>query len=38
MTINNGEILFIKSVKDGIPNRDLLQDSDVRRLFPEEDV
>lgn len=37
MTINNGEILFIKSVKDGIPNRDPLQDSDVRRIFPEED-
>lgn len=37
MTINNGELLFVKSVKDGIPNRDPLQDSDVRRLFPEED-
>ncbi|WP_187119756.1 CRISPR-associated protein [Numidum massiliense] len=37
MTINNGEILFVKSVKDGIPNRDPLQDSDARRLFPEED-
>lgn len=37
MKINNGEILFIKSVKDGIPNRDPLNDSDVRRLFPEED-
>lgn len=37
MAINNGEILFVKSVKDGIPNRDPLQDSDVRRLFPEED-
>lgn len=37
MTINNGEILFIKSVKDGIPNRDPLNDSDARRLFPEED-
>jgi CRISPR-associated protein Csh2 len=37
MSIRNGEILFVKSVKDGIPNRDPLQDSDVRRLFPEED-
>lgn len=37
MTVNNGEILYIKSVKDGIPNRDPLQDSDARRLFPEED-
>jgi CRISPR-associated protein Csh2 len=37
MKINNGEILFIKSVKDGIPNRDPLNDSDARRLFPEED-
>lgn len=37
MTVKNGEFLFIKSVKDGIPNRDPLQDSDVRRIFPEED-
>lgn len=37
MVLNNGEILFVKSVKDGVPNRDPLQDSDVRRLFPEED-
>ncbi len=37
MPINSGEILFIKSVKDGIPNRDPLNDSDARRLFPEED-
>lgn len=37
MAVNNGEILFVKSVKDGIPNRDPLQDSDARRLFPEED-
>ncbi|MTI80796.1 MAG: CRISPR-associated protein [Firmicutes bacterium] len=35
--MNNGELLFIKSVKDGIPNRDPLNDSDARRLFPEED-
>lgn len=32
-----GEILFIKSVKDGIPNRDPLRDSDARRIFGEED-
>jgi CRISPR-associated protein Csh2 len=37
MAINNGELLFVKSVKDGIPNRDPLNDSDARRLFPEED-
>lgn len=37
MPVRNGEILFIKSVKDGIPNRDPLNDSDARRLFPEED-
>lgn len=37
MTVNNGELIFVKSVKDGIPNRDPLQDSDVRRIFPEED-
>jgi len=35
--INTGEILFIKSVKDGIPNRDPLNDSDARRLFGEDD-
>jgi CRISPR-associated protein Csh2 len=35
--INNGEFVFIKAVKDGIPNRDPLNDSDARRLFPEED-
>ncbi len=37
MQINNGEIIFVKSVKDGIPNRDPLNDSDARRIFPEED-
>src|SRR5690554_3860252 len=37
MTVKNGEILFIKSVKDGIPNRDPLNDSDARRIFPVED-
>lgn len=35
--MNSGEILFIKSVKDGIPNRDPLNDNDARRLFSEED-
>lgn len=35
--INSGEIVFIKSVKDGIPNRDPLNDSDARRIFSEED-
>lgn len=37
MTVANAEILFVKSVKDGIPNRDPLNDSDARRLFGEED-
>lgn len=37
MSIHNGELIFIKSVKDGIPNRDPLNDSDARRIFPEED-
>src|SRR5690606_28673357 len=37
MSIHNGELLFIKSVKDGIPNSDPLNDSDARRIFPEED-
>jgi len=37
MSVRSGELLFIKSVKDGIPNRDPLNDSDARRLFPEED-
>jgi len=35
--IRTGEILFAKSAKDGIPNRDPLQDSDARRLFGPED-
>ncbi|MFZ7103599.1 MAG: CRISPR-associated protein [Peptococcaceae bacterium] len=35
--MNSGEILFVKSVKDGIPNRDPLNDSDARRIFSEED-
>lgn len=33
----NTEILFVKCVKDGIPNRDPLNESDARRLFSEED-
>lgn len=41
MTENNsarsGEFVFIKSVKDGIPNRDPLADSDARRIFDESD-
>lgn len=37
MPVKSGELIFIKAVKDGIPNRDPLQDSDARRLFPEED-
>jgi CRISPR-associated protein Csh2 len=35
--VNSGELLFVKSVKDGIPNRDPLNDSDARRIFGEED-
>ncbi|WP_028962583.1 CRISPR-associated protein [Sulfobacillus thermosulfidooxidans] len=35
--VRSGEVLFIKTVKDGIPNRDPLADSDARRLFGEED-
>lgn len=37
LAVNSGEILFVKSVKDGIPNRDPLNDSDARRIFGEED-
>lgn len=41
MTENNGarsgEFVFVKSVKDGIPNRDPLADSDARRIFDESD-
>ncbi|BCV24221.1 CRISPR-associated protein [Gelria sp. Kuro-4] len=37
MSINSAEILFVKCVKDGIPNRDPLNDSDARRIFGEED-
>lgn len=37
MSINSGEIVFVKSVKDGIPNRDPLNDSNARRIFGEDD-
>src|SRR5438270_8347768 len=37
MTVSTGELLFVKGVKDGIPNRDPLRDSDARRLFGEDD-
>jgi CRISPR-associated protein Csh2 len=37
MPVRTGEILFVKCVKNGIPNRDPLRDSDARRLFGEED-
>lgn len=36
-SVNTGEILFVKCVKDGIPNRDPLRDSDARRLFGPDD-
>lgn len=36
-TAKTGEILFVKCVKDGIPNRDPLRDSDARRIFGEDD-
>jgi CRISPR-associated protein Csh2 len=37
MPVKTGEILFVKCVKCGIPNRDPLRDSDARRLFGEDD-
>jgi CRISPR-associated protein Csh2 len=37
MPVKTGEILFVKCVKNGIPNRDPLRDSDARRLFGEDD-
>ena len=36
-TAHSGEFVFIKSVKDGIPNRDPLAESDARRIFDETD-
>lgn len=36
-TVNTSEILFVKCVKGGIPNRDPLRESDARRLFGPED-
>lgn len=35
--VHSGEFVFIKSVKDGIPNRDPLADSNARRIFDEDD-
>ncbi|MBE3575403.1 MAG: type I-B CRISPR-associated protein Cas7/Csh2 [Firmicutes bacterium] len=37
MVVASGELLFVKSVKDGIPNRDPLAESDARRIFDEAD-
>ncbi len=37
MPVRTGELLFVKCVKNGIPNRDPLRDSDARRLFGEDD-
>lgn len=37
MSATSGEFVFIKSVKDGIPNRDPLADSNARRIFDEDD-
>jgi CRISPR-associated protein Csh2 len=37
MPVRTGEILFVKCVKNGIPNRDPLRDSDARRIFGEDD-
>jgi CRISPR-associated protein Csh2 len=37
MPVKTAEILFVKCVKGGIPNRDPLRDSDARRIFGEDD-
>ena len=37
MGVHSAEIVFLKSVKDGIPNRDPLNDSNARRIFGEDD-
>jgi CRISPR-associated protein Csh2 len=37
VSVKTGEVLFVKCVKDGIPNRDPLRDSDARRLFGPDD-
>ena len=37
MSVNSAEVLYVKSVKDGIPNRDPLNASDARRIFGEDD-
>src|SRR5436305_6464478 len=36
-TVKASEILFVKCVKGGIPNRDPLRESDARRLFGPDD-
>ena len=37
MSVNSAEVLIVKSVKAGIPNRAPLNDSDARRIFGEDD-
>jgi CRISPR-associated protein Csh2 len=37
VNVKTGELVFVKCVKDGIPNRDPLRDSDARRLFGPDD-
>lgn len=37
MRVKTAELVFVKCVKDGIPNRDPLRDSDARRLFGPDD-
>src|SRR6516162_8211384 len=37
MSVKTGELVFVKCVKDGIPNRDPLRESDARRLFGPDD-
>jgi len=37
MGVHSAELIFLKSVKDGIPNRDPLNDSNARRIFGEDD-
>ena len=37
MSVSTGELVFVKCVKDGIPNRDPLRESDARRLFGPDD-
>ncbi|MER3415859.1 MAG: CRISPR-associated protein [Gemmataceae bacterium] len=35
--VRSGELVFVKCVKDGIPNRDPLRESDARRVFGDDD-